>query len=55
MQQYNVYLASEPRYEILDGLRGVAAMLVAYACMIIYDEPVREWLKNRLFKKVAAS
>ena len=24
----NVYLASKPRYEILDGLRGVAAMLV---------------------------
>lgn len=24
----NIYLASKPRYEILDGLRGVAAMLV---------------------------
>lgn len=24
----NVYLASKPRYEILDGLRGVAAMMV---------------------------
>ena len=24
----NVYLASKPRYEILDGLRGVAALLV---------------------------
>ncbi len=24
----SVYLASKPRYEILDGLRGVAAMLV---------------------------
>ena len=24
----NVYLASKPRYEILDGLRGVAAVLV---------------------------
>ena len=24
----NVYLASKPKYEILDGLRGVAAMLV---------------------------
>lgn len=24
----NVYLASKPRYEILDGLRGVAAILI---------------------------
>ena len=24
----NTYLASKPRYEILDGLRGVAAMMV---------------------------
>ena len=28
MSNSNVYLASKPRYEILDGLRGVAAMLV---------------------------
>lgn len=28
MDKSNVYLASKPRYEILDGLRGVAAMLV---------------------------
>ena len=28
MTQNNIYLASKPRYEILDGLRGVAAMLV---------------------------
>ena len=26
----NVYLASKPRYEILDGLRGVAAILVVF-------------------------
>ena len=26
MASNNVYLASKPRYEILDGLRGVAAM-----------------------------
>lgn len=25
----SVYLSSKPRYEILDGLRGVAAVLVA--------------------------
>lgn len=28
MANNNIYLASKPRYEILDGLRGVAAMLV---------------------------
>ena len=28
MSNCNVYLASKPRYEILDGLRGVAAVLV---------------------------
>ena len=28
MNNKNIYLASKPRYEILDGLRGVAAMLV---------------------------
>lgn len=28
MSNSNVYLSSKPRYEILDGLRGVAAMLV---------------------------
>ena len=26
----NHYLASKPRYEILDGLRGVAAVLVVF-------------------------
>ncbi|MBR4926329.1 MAG: hypothetical protein IKZ61_11365 [Prevotella sp.] len=38
----NIYLASKPRYEILDGLRGVAYKL--------YDLPVREWLKHKLFR-----
>lgn len=28
MQRQNIYLASKPRYEILDGLRGVAALMV---------------------------
>ena len=28
MERKNIYLASKPRYEILDGLRGVAAVLV---------------------------
>ena len=44
--QNNVYLASKPRYEILDGLRGVAAMLVvAYHLLETYyggkpDQPI---------------
>ena len=28
MAKENVYLASKPRYEILDGLRGIAALMV---------------------------
>jgi len=46
MSNSNVYLASKPRYEILDGLRGVAAMLVvAYHLFETYyggkpDQPI---------------
>lgn len=36
-EKNNVYLASKPRYEILDGLRGVAALLVvAYHLLEIH-------------------
>ena len=46
MSNSNIYLASKPRYEILDGLRGVAAMLVvAYHLFETYyhgapDQPI---------------
>jgi len=46
METKNVYLASKPRYEILDGLRGVAAVLVvAYHLFETYygggaDQPI---------------
>ena len=39
MERKDVYLASKPRYEILDGLRGVAAVLVvAYHLFETYYE-----------------
>ena len=37
MTKQNVFLASKPRYEILDGLRGVAAiMVILFHCFETY-------------------
>lgn len=38
------------------ALLVVASVIIAYACLKLYDEPVREWLKKRfLLKKVASN
>ena len=38
MAKENLYLASKPRYEIHDGLRGVAALLViVFHCFETYS------------------
>lgn len=46
MAKENIYLASKPRYEILDGLRGVA-----YALFKAFDEPTRKWLTEHWLKR----
>lgn len=47
MTDNNVYLASKPRYEILDGLRGVAAMIVvAFHLFETYSTGVTEQILN---------
>ena len=59
MAKTNVYLESKPRYEILDGLRGIAALMVVLFPLIVvawgllkaYDLPVREWLKEHWLKR----
>ena len=47
------YLASKPRYEILDGLRGVAAMIVvAYHLFETYSAgPVHQILNQDVHKR----
>lgn len=47
MAKNNVYLSSKPRYEILDGLRGVAAMMVIlFHCFETYCPPGGQQIIN---------
>ncbi|WP_345945215.1 acyltransferase family protein [Granulicella sp. dw_53] len=32
---------------VMGGLLLAASITIAYACLKLYDEPVREWLKRR--------
>ena len=44
MLQNDLCLASKPRYEILDGLRGVAAMMViVFHCFETYIPLIGIW------------
>ena len=36
-------------------LTFVGAFVLAYACLKLYDEPVRKWLTNRFLKGVRKS
>lgn len=47
MSKQNVYLDSKPRYEILDGLRGVAAlMVVLFHCFETYSMSIGRQIVN---------
>lgn len=47
MQQENMYLASKPRYEILDGLRGVASvMVILFHCLETYNPMIGTQIIN---------
>ena len=49
----NTYLASKPRYEILDGLRGVAAvMVVLFHIFECYSPGVTEQIINHGYLSV---
>ncbi|QKJ32026.1 acyltransferase [Mucilaginibacter mali] len=37
----------------IGGLLLVVALTIAYACLKLYDEPVREWLRKKLWAKQA--
>ena len=47
---------TKPHYDLLDGLRGVAALVagsvaLAWLCLRFYDEPVRRFLSKRLLRR----
>ena len=49
----NTYLESKPRYEILDGLRGVAAMgVVMFHMMECYPHEINRWVMPHGFMSV---
>lgn len=49
----NTYLESKPRYEILDGLRGVAALgVVMYHMMECYPHEINRWVMPHGFMSV---
>ena len=53
MAKENVYLASKPRYEILDGLRGVAAlMVIAFHCFETYIPKIGTQIVNHVYLAV---
>lgn len=57
MNAQPAYLASKPHYEILDGLRGVAALMVVMVWgFTLLPLPlkwdVRRWLTDRFLKRV---
>jgi peptidoglycan/LPS O-acetylase OafA/YrhL len=42
-----------PQGLLVGGLLVIVSIAVAYACLKLYDEPVRNWLKNRFLMKKA--
>ena len=54
--QHNDYLASKPRYEILDGLRGVASMMVvAYHLFETYShDPMHQILIMAIWLSISS-
>lgn len=57
MNAQPVYLVSKPHYEILDGLRGVAALMVVMVwgftlLPLALKWDVRRWLTDRFLQRV---
>lgn len=55
MTQKDLYIASKPRYEILDGLRGMAALMaVFFHCLETYNGQIGTQIINHGYVKSAA-